>query len=116
MNTISDEITLSIIPFSDEIVGADDNSVYIQYQDGCILKVAKEEFMTMVTKWIEKKAEYCKRYGHWCGVMGNFYIEDYEEVGKVNIHTVGEDNECIYKDVPIYEVKSFDHLCDMEHG
>jgi hypothetical protein len=116
--------TISVIPFDSEVIGADDEFVYIKeiYEDDdgnyppCVIKVTKEQFMRMISLWIERKAEYYKLWGHFCGVFGNFYSEDYIKEGEISLLVNTNRNKPIYKNVPLYKIISFDENCDMEHG
>lgn len=134
------EYVLSIIPFTSEIIGVDDKHVYLKetYSDDidfkieigvpvnlsdlpdshdCVLKVKRSEFMKLSKLWLNSKAGYCKRFNEFCGVFGNFYAERYKEIGTMELlDEVTEDEELIYKTVPVFEVIKFSTICDMEHG
>lgn len=127
-----ENITLSITPFDSEIVGVMDDFVYFResiykYLEGdekeefCCIRMKKAQYLQMIDLWLEQKQDFCKRYDHFCGVFGNFHIEEYKELGTINLlvdfdENKGEDGEYIYKDVSLFEVISFDAHCDMEHG
>jgi len=117
---------LIVNPFSSEIIGADGKYVYVKEidmttsdkEDWCVFKIKISKFIKIVREWINSKSDFCNRYGHFCGVFGDFGVEEYKEKGKINI-LVGideETEELIYKNVPLYEVILFEESCDMEHG
>ena len=116
------EQTLSITPFSSQIIGADSKFLYIKEMDlsdesWYVLKVRHPMFIKMVRLWIGAKADYCKKYGHFCGVFGNFFIKEGHQIGEINILLeIDEEDNAVYKNVPLIEVIAFDEYCDMEHG
>src|SRR6476620_668368 len=122
-----EDLTLSITPFDSEIVGVIDDFVYFRehlFLEGeedeyCCIRMKRKQYLKMIGLWLEQKGDFCKRYGHFCGVFGNFYIEKFKELGTINLSVAfdenkGEDGEYIYKDIPLFEVISFDAHCDME--
>jgi len=117
------EISLSITPFTSEIVGADTDYVYFKERAfslenyDCIIKVKRDLYLKLCNLWLDSKADFNMRYGHFCGVFGNFEVEEYKEVGKTGLLVDGtDDEEVVYEEVPIYEVTKFSEYCDMEHG
>lgn len=139
---IEEEVSFSIIPFSSEIIGVDKNYVYLKeaFWTGkesdelnfssqtdnihpCVVKVLRKHYLIMINKWLDEKQGFCERYGHFCGVFGNFHVEDYKEVGKMNVlvdfelgYDENDEGNPIYKELPVFEVISFNEHCDMEHG
>jgi hypothetical protein len=121
---VKEELNLSVIPFESEIVGADKKYVYIketlefEKELCCALKIKRKDYLTMCNMWLDRKSDFCLRYGHFCGVFGNIFISKYKEDGKINL-LVGFDEEkedVIYKEVPVFEVIEFDNCVDIEHG
>jgi hypothetical protein len=114
------QLNISITPFISEIIGADSKFLFIKEQDldenWYVLKIKRSDFNKMIKLWIDTKADYCKRYGHFCGVFGNFFIKMTKDYGKINLLINVEDETPIYKEVPLLLVLSFDDYCDMEHG
>ena len=118
---MEEELNISITPFISEIVGANSKFLFIKEQDinnddWYVLKIKRSDFNKMIKLWIDAKADYCKRYDHFCGVFGNFFIRVTKDCGKVNLLIDVEDETPIYKEVPVLLVLSFDDHCDMEHG
>ena len=116
---------ICITPFESEIIGADLTHVFIkeiiiETEDKCFpccLKVPRHEYIRVMNIWIDAKADYCMRFGEFCGVFGNFSALEYTQEGQINILLyVNEKDEPIYQDVPLIEVTRFDDQCDMEHG
>ena len=118
---MEEELNISITPFISEIVGANSKFLFIKEQDinnddWYVLKIKRSDFNKMIKLWIDAKADYCKRYDHFCGVFGNFFIRVTKDCGKINLLIDVEDETPIYKEVPVLLVLSFDDHCDMEHG
>jgi hypothetical protein len=117
---MEEELGISITPFSSEIIGADDKFLFIKEQDinddWYVLKIKRSDFNKMIKLWIDAKADYCKRWGHFCGVFGGFSIEDAKHCGYIELLIDVEDETPIYKKVPILLVLAFDNRSDMEHG
>jgi hypothetical protein len=115
-----EQLNISITPFTSEIIGADSKFLFIKEQDHddnwYVLKIKRSDFNKMIKLWIDIKADYCKRYGHFCGIFGNFLIKMTKHCGKINLLIAVEDETMIYKEVPLLLVLSFDDRCDMEHG
>lgn len=129
INKKEEEISLSITPFDSKIVGTDTAFVYIKeeyYEDGgsemdfivhpCVIAVAIDTYLKLCNLWIKSKADICERYNHWCGVFGNFHIEEFETSGEINLLVDFEDETPIYKNVPLFTALRFNEYCDMEHG
>jgi hypothetical protein len=118
------EWNLAITPFTSEIMGSDDEFIYLKeynYIEGeeefpLILAVKREHFLEMINLWLDRKTEYCKLWKEWCGVFGEFYINVTKEIGKVTLLIDVENETPIYKEVPLIEVVDFEKHCDMEHG
>jgi hypothetical protein len=118
---MEEELNISITPFISEIVGANSKFLFIKEQDinnddWYVLKIKRSDFNKMIKLWIDAKADYCKRYDHFCGVFGNFFIRVTKDCGKINLLIDVEDETPIYKEVSVLLVLSFDDHCDMEHG
>ncbi len=118
---MEEQLNISITPFTSEIIGANSKFLFIKEQDintddWYVLRIKRSDFNKMIKLWIDAKAEYCKRYGHFCGVFGNFFIKVAKDYGKINLLIDVEDETPIYKEVPVLSVLSFDNHCDMEHG
>jgi hypothetical protein len=117
---MEEQLIISITPFTSEIIGADSKFLFIREQDHndnyYVLKVKRSDFNKMIKLWIDAKAFYCIKYGHFCGVFGNFFITTTKDCGKINLLIAVEDENLIYKEVPLLLVLSFDDSCDMEHG
>ena len=117
---MEEQLKISITPFSSEIIGADSKFLFVKEQDfddnWYVLKIKRSDFNKMIKLWIDTKADYCKRYDHFCGVFGNFFIKMTKDCGKINLLIAFEDETAIYKEVPLLLVLSFEDYCDMEHG
>lgn len=120
------EQIICVTPTESEIIGVDDNYIYIKEiviedEDNCfpcVLKIPRHEYMRVFNIWLDFKADYCKRFQHFCGVFGSFDAIDYSQQGQINIllYIDEKSEEPIFQDVPLIEVTRFDDQCDMEHG
>lgn len=118
---MEEQLNISITPFTSEIIGANSKFLFIKEQDvnnddWYVLKIKRSDFNKMIKLWIDRKADYCKRYDHFCGAFGNFFIKMTKEYGETNLLIDVKDETPIYKKVKILSVLSFDDNCDMEHG
>ena len=123
MNKEIENLELQFTPFASEIIGADDKYVYLKEgfdTEFFIIKIKQKLYLECCSSWLNSKAEFCKRYNHFCGVYGNMNVEEYKNSGEINIVVdyTGEEDDLkpIYKNVPIYEVISMNFYVDMEHG
>lgn len=82
----------------DEIV-ITGNSNY--YDNKCIIYIDRKLYSETFDKYLDRKAEFCKRYGHFCGVS-SITSEDFTKIGFSNENIV-------------YRINNIDEI-DMEHG
>lgn len=91
-------------------------------EEEVVLKVSKKDWNYMLKTWMKSKENRCTSYGHFCGVMEMFYINDFEEVGEIDIlddnvdYNEELDDQNLYKKVKLLKVTDFEKYCDMEHG
>lgn len=57
----------------DHILSADSHSVFLRARKGhdvppCVLIVPREVYHKVIDAWLNEKADYGKRFGHFCGV------------------------------------------------
>lgn len=123
---MADSQLVCITPFESELIGADATHVFIkelviETEDKCFpccLKIPRHEYIRIINIWLDTKADYCIRFGEFCGEFGNFNAIEYNQQGEINIllYIDKETEEPVYQDVPLIEVTRFDDQCDMEHG
>lgn len=127
MNKEIENLKLQFTPFTTEIIGADDEYVYLKEEfldkedKYFILKINKKLYLECCDAWLSRKSELCKHYNHFCGIFGNMSVKKYKNSGDMNLLVdyvdIGNDDlKPVYKDVPIYEIISMDLYVDMEHG
>jgi hypothetical protein len=120
------QLCIQVTPFTSKILGANSKFIFIKEQnlendDLYVLRIKRSHFNKMIKLWIDSKADYCKRYNHFCGEFGSFSIET-KEYGETNLlidsKYDSEKDELIpiYKKVKVLSVLSFNEYCDMEHG
>jgi hypothetical protein len=121
---IEEELDLSVEPFKSEIIGANKKYIFVRENilsdeyPPCILKIRKPDWNKMCRLWIEGKTQYCLKWNEFCGVMGTFSIEEFKQLGTINVSIDFDEDkeEMIYKDVPLFLVIKFSEIPDFEHG
>jgi len=124
---ILENIDLSITPFESKILGVTKEYIFLEEEyflsdEGvsfpCVLKILREEYLKMINLFLDSKQDFCERWGEFCGVCGNFYIENFKQIETTDLLVDFDDEkeEPIYKNVPVFEIISWDTHCDMEHG
>lgn len=123
---MEEEITLSLNPHEDRIIGVVGNQLYFKNEyENYVLIVKRKDYLKLLNSYIDSKKDFCKRYNHFCGVCGDFYITKYEtfkEGFKINEMIEVEDDgenegiDFIEVEYPLYKAITFDNHCDMEHG
>lgn len=127
-----EKVDISYIPGEEQILGVIENNIHVKgqlYEEENIIPVVLiisiDLHIEMLYKYFDAKRDYCKRYGHYCGVWGQTIAVKYEEVGSTmlldeegtNWDAVDENKEDIkYVKTRMFEVLEFDEHIDMEHG
>lgn len=113
------KVSVSVIPFQDDILGVVDGFVFIKTMD-CVVKIPRKEYLRILNLWLDAKESYCKRWNHFCGVMGDIGTDNGEQIGEIDIlneDSIDDDeNAPAYKNVPLILAEKFNNLVDMEHG
>ena len=75
-------------------------------------------YLSMQKAYLNKKLDYCDRYGHYCGVFMDVECEAVDDFGTVTLDTDYDDdgNPTTHKELPMVRVKSFSKEIDAEHG
>ena len=111
---------ISYDPSTDKILGSFNNEIHIKvyHEDKpVILIISNDLFHKTWDNWLRGKSDYCKRFNHYCGVMGYTYIE----VGKflkkkINLYEYDDDGEMTEHYPPVISVTKFSDYHDFEHG
>ena len=108
-----------------DILTAKDDDVFLRgssySEDGdfneCVLIMTRELFHYSITKWLDAKKDFFKRYNHFCGV-GTITCDVFKPVGTINLLLLDSFENTYsgpeYEDVISYRVESIE--IDMEHG
>jgi hypothetical protein len=119
--------TLEIYYFSFDslhIYGGYKNNVHVsavriideenQKDEDCILSIKRSMFMNIFNEWLDKKIDYCDRFGHYCGVSN--VLCSAERLYDTTLYDYGEDedDEITENKTTVYQVITFE--IDMEHG
>lgn len=75
----------------------------LNYDTHCHLLINRKLFVDMLNGWLDAKADYCRRYEHFCG-RGNVVIEGGDLI----------EGETAEGETPLFGAAGF--TIDMEHG
>lgn len=116
----TEEIVFTFDP-EDRILSVVDGNVHLRIEDedsnDIILSIPREKYIKALNEWLDRKAEYWKNWGHYCGV-GYVLVYDCVKIGigYLSLCTIDTDE---YEDVEvdIYSPKpDSEIIVDMEHG
>lgn len=89
------------------ILGVIKNDVHLSIidEDGhdCILSIPRDRFVKSMNDWLDRKAEYWKNWGHYCGV-GYVLVYDCIKTGETDFAIIYSPQE------------SSEIIVDIEHG
>lgn len=122
---MENNIDVGFDPSESKILGVIDNHVHVRGWDieeddpkltEVILIIPIKEYKKCWDKWLKGKQDFCTRYGHYCGVMGNLYSSNCKEAGKINVYDYNEETEEMDEVfLNAYICKDFGET-DFEHG
>lgn len=88
-----------------------DMATVIAWQDyqgpACGLRLTRSDLHEMLDAWLDEKAGYCERFGHFCGV-GHIAVESAGELGTIHVTDLG--------DIPLFGAHPDYWTVEMEHG
>ncbi len=146
MKLMQSDVQYSFTPDDDQILGVMGRYVYVEitgYADEenytmeqsitstlpgdsevvtAVLRITLVEYQKLFRLWLLGKKRLCELHGHFCGVFGNFHIEDYKTIGEVELTRFDDTLDCddpnfiYYESVPMIKVTKWDLTPDFEHG
>ena len=95
------------------VIGVSKKGVFVKPEDQMVYLLFTRKMWNKTQKeWLDRKMDYCERYGHFCGWGSIISKVEYAGDGTYNIHKEDFTTEVV--DIPIYKV--LDVMVDMEHG
>jgi hypothetical protein len=129
MSAVKNEVMVSFTFDDLAIVGVIGDAVYLRGttlpEDGpfeeCIVIVTRSLLHQSLIYFLNDKAAYCERNGHFCGVMGSLRATEFEELDERHrcvmiLRTARKDEDFVPVPVHTFIVTAFDPNTDMEHG
>lgn len=138
-NISDDAYAYSFSPDEDAVIGVKGRYVYVEICGyvfneeseeitddievfPAVLKISMTEYQKMFKLWLLGKRKICDAYGHFCGVFGCFYVQQYMKVGTLELTRLDEDEDpdsenFLYPEpVPVIKVLKWNLTPDFEHG
>ena len=103
-------------PSQDSVLGVFGDFIHVQVSEA-VLQIPRAQYVKSWILWLNGKKEYCERYNHYCGVMGNTIPLEFTQTQDIIINEWSQSDED-YKKVsyPSFIVTRFDDVYDFEHG
>lgn len=128
-----DEITVSFTFDDLDILGVVGDAVYVRGSiyapdsppDDCVkecaLVISRGLLHQSLIYFLNDKARYCERCGHFCGVMGSLRATEFEELDEryrctMIPRTARNEEDFVSVPVRTFTITAFDPNTDMEHG
>jgi hypothetical protein len=113
---VEEELRLDFDISESHVLGVTAEYVHIK-GNKVVLLIPREMYIRVWNMWLNRKAEYCKLWNHYCGVGG--YIDVIESVPThdITLNDYDQNNENIIEVVyKAFIVKQVGNYIDMEHG
>lgn len=112
----NEELELTFTPNENQILGVVGDMIYVKNFEN-VLIIPRNEYFRAWNLWIDCKQDYCKRYGHFCGVFGGLEPKEYSKHSKIILNEWSESEEDIVeREYQTYIITKFEDHVDMEHG
>ena len=127
------DLIIKVDPSQDKVLGVFGSEVHLKTtafkvdeedplgHEAVVVLVPQEEYLRLWTNWLKGKKRICESYNEYCGVLGEFDVEEIEELKqKTTLYDWEDDGTDEGKDVwykaRTFRVTKFDDRPDFEHG